>query len=312
MKNSFSGDISRKKQLLNWQSIGLRNKKAQTSNNALKKRGGTSFDVQIKHANALNTSAPNLDRTGTLGQKKEPEMSRQRDAEDPIKSPLMSWVAHELRTPVNVILGYCSLFRDSGNKMAFSKQREMIDRICHNAGMLLALINDILDLKRIDSDEMRVEAQTISVSEIARQALENLRHFAEEKGLTLLLTDHSNARTIRSDPLKLWQICLNLIENAIKYTDQGSIAVLIYDHPDQEKIAIEILDTGIGITKEDLAQIFKPFYRVETSKGKSEGTGLGLTIVKKLCDLLGGAIHVTSQFGVGSSFIVTLPYDREC
>ncbi len=131
----------------------------------------------------------------------------------------------------------------------------------------------------------------------------------QEKGLTLDFIDDPTAPAIQSDAAKLKQIFTNLISNAIKFTERGSVVVRLRHQPNEKKISVEVRDTGVGIAAENLPHLFEPYYQVLTqTEQPHKGTGLGLSIVKRLVEALGGVIHVTSQIGVGSVFTVSLPY----
>jgi|GEM_PF-4943711 len=228
-----------------------------------------------------------------------------------LKSELVSIVSHELRTPLNAIIGYSSLLRDSRFQQDLEKMREMQERIYENSRTLVELINRILDVSKIEAGEMAITLQleSVSVAEAIRQILNNLKPMGQEKGLTLDFIDDPTAPAIQSDAAKLKQIFTNLISNAIKFTERGSVVVRLRHQPNEKKISVEVRDTGVGIAAENLPHLFEPYYQVLTqTEQPHKGTGLGLSIVKRLVEALGGVIHVTSQIGVGSVFTVSLPY----
>lgn len=223
------------------------------------------------------------------------------------KSQILSVVSHEIRTPLNAILGYSSLLRNPKVGKEEGKQREMVDRIYRNAQILLDFINAILDLDKIEAGKMAVQVEEVDLPEILRDVVNNLRPAAEEKGLTIALAEGSPP-PIRSDPGRLWHIFTNLLINAIKFTERGSVEIKISDHPAGRKVGVAITDTGIGMSQEALSSIFEPFYQVRASAPQS-GSGLGLSIVKKSVELLKGEVEVISLPQAGTTFKVHLPYD---
>jgi PAS domain S-box-containing protein len=226
------------------------------------------------------------------------------------KSQFVSIISHELRTPLNAIIGYSDLLRRPRLSEDESRRGEMIDRIYYNAQILLRLINNLLDLNRMEAGQMPVEAETVYLHDVIGGIVDNLKPMGEEKGLTVSLIDACGPLPIRSDSKKVEQIVTNLISNAIKFTEQGSVTVRLSDFPAEQRVAIEVSDTGIGIGEEDLPHLFEPFYQADTSNTRSyEGSGLGLSIVKKFTELIGGTIQVASAPGVGTTFTVTLPYE---
>lgn len=224
------------------------------------------------------------------------------------KSHFLSIASHEIRSALNAIIGYAYLLKDA--QIREEKRIETYQHILRNAHDLLDLANRILDVEKIETGRMHLQAQIgeVSLSEMLRQILEDVKFLSEEKGLAVGLNDDPTAPSIRSDPGKLRQIFTNLIVNAIKFTEEGSISVRVMHHPRERTVLLEIEDTGMGISEQDLPHIFKPFYQTGGAAAPL-GAGLGLSIVKNLVDFLKGNIDVKSRPGVGSTFVVTLPYD---
>lgn len=253
--------------------------------------------------------------TNAIERKRIEETLRQKTTEaeeaNRLKSELVSIVSHELRTPLNAIIGYSSLLKDPRFRKDPAKLKEMQERIYENSRTLLELINRILDVSKIEAGqrELSLELEPVSVSDAARRAVNNLKPMGDQKGLSMEFIDDASAPTIQSDPAKLKQILTNLISNAIKYTEQGSVAVRIRHQPEEKKVCVEVSDTGRGIAEEDLPYLFEPYYHVvATESAPQKGTGLGLSIVKRLVEALGGTVDVASQIGSGSIFTVRLPY----
>lgn len=237
---------------------------------------------------------------------------RTKEAEEAnrFKSQLVSIVSHDLRTPLNAILGFNGLLRQGRMSEDSVKRNRMLDRIHQNAQVLLDLINNLLDSSKLEAGRMELKVEEVSLCETIREALLRMSSLAEEKGLAISLIDGPPPPSIRSDPGKLRQIFTNLIANAIKFTEKGSIAVCVMRDADQERISVQIRDTGIGMGEEELRHLFKPFYQADASDMRDyPGTGLGLSIVQKLLELLQGNVEVSSAPGVGSTFTVHLPYD---
>jgi len=227
------------------------------------------------------------------------------------KSEFLSVASHEIRTPLNAIVGYASLLKE-GKTMAPGKQKEISERVYQNAKELVDLINRLLDLNKIEAGRMDLHglANETSLSEMLQQVMNDLRLLWEQKKLTVTFEDDPTVPLIRSDAGKLRQIFTNLIANAVKFTEQGSISVRMIHEAAEKNVSVEIKDTGVGIPESDLAQIFEPFYQHEKPRPAGySGSGLGLSIVKRFVEYLRGSIRVTSTPGAGSTFVVTLPYD---
>lgn len=232
------------------------------------------------------------------------------EASNGMKSNIVSMVSHELRTPLNAIIGYTLLLKDPILGQNAGKRSDMLERIYQNGRELLEVINALLDLRKIEAGRMTIEPEKISISDLLWQVLIDLKPLWGAKNLTVKMISDSTAPSIRSDPKKIRRIFTNLIANAIKFTDKGSIIVSIFNDAEGKKIKIEIRDTGIGIEEEQLIHIFEPFYQADpTNKRSSSGTGLGLAIVKEFLALIGGEIDVKSKPGSGSIFTLILPYN---
>ena len=229
------------------------------------------------------------------------------------KSEFLANMSHEIRTPMTAILGYAELLRDDGDiENAPPGRVQALDAILRNGQHLLSLINDILDLSKIEAGKMSVESIECSPLEIVRDALELVRIRAEGKGL------HLEARCrgfvpvrIQSDPTRLRQVLVNLLGNAIKFTEHGSIQVEIGMSPEiagqAPSMEFVVADTGIGLTQEQAGRLFRPFTQADNSTTRRfGGTGLGLTISKRLAQMLGGDISLHSELGKGSRFVVTV------
>lgn len=234
----------------------------------------------------------------------------QAEAANRAKSVFLSTMSHELRTPLNAILGFSALMR--GDPAITDGQRENLDIINRSGGHLLSLINDVLDMAKIEAGRVVLEVEPFDLGALVRDITDMLGKRAEEKGLQLLLDQSSEfPRFIRSDKEKLRQVIANLVGNAVKYTDHGSVTLRLGVKPDGEafRLTVEVEDSGIGISKTDQARIFEPFVQVGKS-ATQKGTGLGLSIVSEYVQLMGGNIEVESTPDIGSLFRVNLPVQK--
>ena len=228
------------------------------------------------------------------------------------KSEFLANMSHELRTPLNSLLILSKLLSED-TEPALSERQQQYARTIHEAGNdLLAQINEILDLARVESGKVAIEARDMSLSELTRQAELTFRHVAQNRHVDFVITVASGvADTLTSDPGRVWQIVKNLLSNAFKFTSQGGvrldIAPLTLDDG-REGIDLAVSDTGIGIPSDKQALIFEAFQQGDSGIARQYGgTGLGLSISQKLATLLGGSIRLRSQVGQGSQFTLWLP-----
>jgi hemerythrin-like metal-binding protein/PAS domain S-box-containing protein len=229
------------------------------------------------------------------------------------KSAFLANMSHELRTPMNGILGMIDLAR---RRMADAKGRDQLDKAKIAADNLLRVLNDILDISKIEAERMVLEDESLQLADTIEQVCGVFRHKASEKGLRLDTDIPAELvrLPLKGDPLRLGQILLNLLGNAIKFTDQGSVTLrarLLGQAPDMVKVRFEVIDTGIGIDGEAQARLFRSFEQADNSMTrKYGGTGLGLVISKRLVALMGGSIGVDSVPRSGSTFWFVVPLKR--
>lgn len=225
-----------------------------------------------------------------------------------LKSQFLATMSHELRTPLNAVIGYSEIQLMGIAGELTGKQREYQDRILANALHLLGLINDILDLSRIEAGRMDLMLTPFKLQTWLDEILLQNRVLAEEKNLTInVQIDPRLPEVIVADSERLKQVVINLLSNAVKFTDKGFVKIDVARN-DNETWKIEVQDTGIGIPAYAQETIFEEFRQVDgTSQRQYGGTGLGLAIVRKLVVMMGGHIRLKSEVGVGSSFIVVLP-----
>ena len=227
-----------------------------------------------------------------------------------VKEQFLANMSHEIRTPLSSIIGLTRQIRKSEINPS---QEDYIKLLSSSSDHLLSVINDILDFSKIEAGQLRIENLAFNLLDVIQESINTLRQKADEKGLTIELIEENPLNiTIWGDPFRLKQIILNLLSNAIKFTDKGSVSIVaryISSANDFTKIQITVNDTGIGITPEQQALIFEEFTQADTSTTRRYGgTGLGLTIVKRLTELQGGEVSIDSQPNKGTSIKIVIPY----
>lgn len=222
------------------------------------------------------------------------------------KSQFLANMSHELRTPLNSIIGFSDLLVAGKVGQLDSEQLKQITMINSSGKHLLELINDVLDLAKIEAGQLRLEMSTVDVGDVVLTTVASLTPLATSRGLVLTSEVEDGTGEIVSDRTHLTQVLINLVGNAIKFTDEGSVSVAAMRRGDQ--VVLEVADTGRGILPVDLPHIYDEFYQaVGPNASKSEGTGLGLAVSRSYVEALGGTIEVESQPGIGSTFTVRLP-----
>lgn len=225
-----------------------------------------------------------------------------------------SFMAHELKTPLTAVIGYSELLlrlqQQKLNSESDPLSLRSIERVLQGGQHLLRIVNDSLELSRYEADKIKLNLEWLNIRSLIQTVCDMLEPLMQAQGLQLKIDCDRAPDKIFSDSFRLQQILTNLLSNAIRYTDVGSIQVTCQTLPDH-KWSLGVSDTGIGIAAEDRERIFKPYSQAFFNPGRRqhEGTGLGLAIVSRLVQLLRGDIQLISQPGVGSTFIVTLPID---
>jgi len=213
-------------------------------------------------------------------------------------------MSHELRTPINAVIGYSTLMIDNIYGPLNDKQREGLQRTLRAARHLLELVNDVLDLSKIEAGKIELSMQTVNVAALIDDLFVTVRPLADEHGTRLTFEKPEDELTVVTDPRRVRQILLNLLSNAIKFGMQKPIQVTCSRRQDGG-IAIAVIDQGEGISEQDQLRIFEEF--VQVSPSQQMGTGLGLPISRRLAELLDGSLEVRSELGTGSTFVLNLP-----
>jgi len=234
------------------------------------------------------------------------DKSRQLEAASQHKSEFLANMSHELRTPLNAIIGFSEVLAEKMFGDVNDKQAEYLHDILESGRHLLSLINDILDLSKIEAGRMELEEAQFDLPQAIENALTLVRERALHRGIALHHAIDERIAEIRADERKVKQVLLNLLSNAIKFTPEGG-RIEVRAASTDRMVEVSVMDTGIGIATEDQAAVFEEFRQVGTADKKAEGTGLGLALSRKFIELHGGKIWVHSEVGRGSTFTFTLP-----
>jgi PAS domain S-box-containing protein len=229
---------------------------------------------------------------------------------DLLKSAFLATMSHELRTPMNSIIGFAGILLKELAGPVNDEQKKQLAMVKNSGEHLLGLINDILDISKIEAGKLKVSSKPFNYVNSLKNTINFLLPQAEAKGLNVVLKNNENDITLISDERRVEQILVNLLSNAIKFSKKGTITVKV--DVMNNLMTTQIIDEGIGISKDNLVKVFKPFIQLEAGLSRShEGTGLGLAICKNLIEKLGGTIDVKSKLGKGSIFTFTLPLQNE-
>lgn len=228
------------------------------------------------------------------------------------KSEFLSSMSHELRTPLNAILGFSQVLELDPESPLTESQHESVAEILKAGNHLLELINEVLDLSKIESGKLSISIESVSVKSVMEDALSIIKPFADSHDIKLITHPIDNDdEFVYVDNTRLKQIILNLLSNAIKYNKQNG-EVTFYHERDNDNYRFHVIDSGIGLSKSDIDLIFKPFHRLNKNNNTIEGTGIGLTVAKQLVELMNGKIYVESEKGIGSHFWVEFPAVNVC
>ena len=267
--------------------------------------GDFSGRVEIPNRDELGALAANLNRMSEeLGR-----LYREIEAASRHKSEFLANMSHELRTPLNAIIGFSEVLLQRMFGELNPKQEEYLNDVLTSGRHLLSLINDILDLSKVEAGKMELELVDFDLPASIDNALTLVRERAVRRGVALQTAVDERLGEIRGDERKIRQVMLNLLSNAIKFTPEGG-RIEISAVPVDGSVEVSVSDTGVGIAPEDQEAVFEEFRQVGASAAQQEGTGLGLALARKFVELHGGRIRVKSQVGVGSMFTFTIPARR--
>ena len=231
----------------------------------------------------------------------------------PLKQAFLTSVTHELRTPLNDIISLSALLQEEVYGPLNKKQLKTIGNIEKRGKHLLNQINDILEFSRIVSGQLKITTYTVPVISACEAALTLIKKEAKKKNIEIIPELESSVKSIETDGKRLKQILVNLLKNAVKFTPEGGkIGLRVTGDPENKTANFSVWDTGIGIEKENMDNLFKPFIQLDNKLSREySGVGLGLTLVQRITDLLGGGVFLESEAEKGSTFTVKLPWNTE-
>ncbi|MEA2668729.1 MAG: hypothetical protein QOJ33_1663, partial [Chloroflexota bacterium] len=237
------------------------------------------------------------------------QINRQLEQSNRYKSEFLANMSHELRTPLNAVLGFSEILLDATMNLTSGERTEFLRNIHSSGQHLLGLINDILDLAKIEAGKMELHAEEMPVAEALQEVTSILEPMARQQGLQLIMAGLADVGVIKADRSKFKQVLYNLLSNAVKFTPPpGQITVTVKDSPEQ--LTVSVHDTGIGMKEEDLPKLFREFEQIDGSYTRRyQGTGLGLALCRRFVEMHGGRIWAESHFGKGSTFTFTIPRD---
>jgi signal transduction histidine kinase/ActR/RegA family two-component response regulator len=269
----------------------------------------------VKVAKQMEAQSLDLQRNSVLLEERTHQLELARDAAEAAnssKSQFLANMSHELRTPLNAIIGYSDLLIEEAEDLEAQDLVPDLEKIRSSGKHLLGLINDVLDLSKIEAGKMEISLETFDVGEVLSAAVAMVRPLIEKNGNALRLAIDPDLGSMHADLTRVRQILLNLLSNASKFTEKGTVTLVASRELDDGRqwIVFEVHDTGIGMTPKQRERLFQPFTQADPSTTrKYGGTGLGLSITKRFCELMNGTIGVTSEPGEGSVFTVRLPVE---
>lgn len=287
-------------------------------------KGEWTQHVQVKYqdelgtlANAFNQMSKQLRVSFAILEAKNEEAQKARsEAEEAnkAKSVFVANMTHELRTPLNAIIGYSEMLQEEAEDKGEEDLIPDLKKISSAGKHLLALINDVLDFSKVEAGRMELYLETIDINTLLKEVIDTILPLVEKNNNQLHVDYPPELGNMYTDVTKVRQCLFNLLSNASKFTEQGSLGLVVrrYTKNDKEWITFQVNDTGIGMTQEQISKLFQAFMQADSSTTrKYGGTGLGLVITKQFCQMMGGEIMVTSEFGNGSTFAMHLPIRGE-
>ncbi len=275
---------------------------------ATKKFGDSAPQLGVALTNAMNCEETR-NRSIEIAKSNEELSSKNQEIEKAykVKSDFLSSMSHELRTPLNSIIGFSSVLLGPSGDPLTDDQRMALGKVLKNGRHLLQLINDILDISKLESGRMTLSVETEDIATVLSNCILIVEPLIQSKRLTLTQDIQPELPALSTDIVKVRQILVNLLSNASKFTEKGGISIKVTQR-DRDMISFAVKDSGIGIEPKDFERVFEEFQQVDTSSArKYKGTGLGLPIARKLARMLGGDLTVESVMGQGSTFIMTIP-----
>jgi signal transduction histidine kinase len=264
--------------------------------------GDFSGRVEVANRDELGALAANVNRMNDELDR----LYRELETTSAHKSEFLASMSHELRTPLNAIIGFSQVLRERMFGELNAKQEEYLDDILSSASHLLALINDVLDLSKVEAGQVELEKVPFSLKESLERGVVMVRERATTGGVRIVLVADPELGLVNGDERRIRQVIFNLLSNAVKFTPAGG-AVDVSAAQMNGEVRVAVADTGPGLATEDHERIFEEFQQTELGVEQREGTGLGLALSKRLVELHGGRIWVESEVGSGSTFVFTLP-----
>jgi signal transduction histidine kinase len=264
--------------------------------------GDFSGHVDVENRDELGALAANVNRTNDELRRLYAEL----EAASQHKSDFLANMSHELRTPLNAIIGFSQVLSEGMAGAVNEKQAEYLDDILSSANHLLSLINDVLDLSKVEAGQVELEKAPFSLREALERGVVVVRERASDDGVSVALDADPDADVVDGDERRIQQVIFNLLSNAVKFTPVGG-AVDVTSARVNGEVRVSVTDTGPGVASEDQERIFEQFQQAESGLELREGTGLGLALSKRLVELHGGRLWLESELGKGSTFVFTLP-----
>jgi PAS domain S-box-containing protein len=267
------------------------------------------FSAPVRTPEGTKVGRVSFVRDVTAERQSQHQLQRAREAAEAAsqaKSQFLANMSHELRTPLTAVIGLSDLLLLERDPLV-PRQREYLEGVASSGRHLLALVNDVLDLAKIEAGKTELKLESVPINDAIEDSLTTISSLASTRGVLLEPATIVAVPNVRADRVRLRQILYNLISNAVKFTDRGG-RVRVRARRDEDRVSIAVMDTGIGIAPRDLSRLYRSFEQLELPSGdRPGGTGLGLALTKRLVEMHGGTIDVESQLGVGTTFTVRIP-----